>query len=471
MSNEGEKLKKRWLENENVQRVRKLHRSSVIPMLFVSLVSLLNSCEGFTLPSPLKNSKARSENFLLTRKSRLFLTETESATESQTINISGSSQEALCFPSLSHEAALIMAKGDGAVDSSNDDDAENGSDETQEEERRDEEPTTENDEDQIRRRTGAAAAALLRRKQGGVRPVKPLKSTSIGARRVGSATRARSNPRSTSRIMDTVRTVASAAASSNAQAPVTENTNTTAKASEAKQTNPTSTSDSKVGNNVIQSTITSLLEGQNVEKDSGGMSMNALPRPFGILGEEPDPLSHELLKKPMPGTMLLYPTIQTQEYRRPSRETLGVRVATPDDDFQIANLRLSVFSDFSNELRSQFCARSCQVLADRRLRGATCLVATCPSGRNAPSEIIVGSVECSVHEFSATKLGRRRPRHSSLYITEVAVSPSARRCGVGSKLLQVGCRCRCRAFLSCLFIARLNTRILLIRRALTSLQS
>jgi ribosomal protein S18 acetylase RimI-like enzyme len=64
------------------------------------------------------------------------------------------------------------------------------------------------------------------------------------------------------------------------------------------------------------------------------------------------------------------------------------------------------------------------------------LVATCPSGRHQPEEIIVGSVECSVHEFYATKLGQRRPKYSILYITEVAVSPSARRCGVGSKLLE-----------------------------------
>jgi ribosomal protein S18 acetylase RimI-like enzyme len=136
----------------------------------------------------------------------------------------------------------------------------------------------------------------------------------------------------------------------------------------------------------------------------------------------------------MPGTLLIFPSVTNS--RRASPGTLSVRVATPDDDFQIANLRLSVFSDFSSELLQQFCARSCQVLADRRLRGATCLVATCPSIASC-NDVILGSVECSVHEFYATKLGRRRPKHSTLYITEVAVNPSLRRCGIASKLLQV----------------------------------
>lgn len=235
--------------------------------------------------------------------------------------------------------------------------------------------------------------------------------------------------------MDAVRTVASAASSSTASS----DTNTTANASESLKN---ATSGTKVGGNVIQATISSLLDAQQnafqkKKSDGDAMSMNAFPRAFGILGEEPHPLSHELLKKPMPGTMLLYPSIVTKEYKRPSRETLSIRVATPHDDVQIANLRLSVFSDFSSELRSQFCMRSCQVLADRRLRGATCLVATCPSGRTSPPDIVVGSVECSVHEFFATKLGRRRPKYSMLYITEVAVSPSARRCGVASRLLEV----------------------------------
>lgn len=409
-----------------IRSVRNTNFQRLLGLLLLCLFSLVNACEGFAAPCAFGWNSPRIETLSRSRRTRL------SSTRTAEIGVSCPPHESPYLCALSQEA-LTMATGDGAVDSNSNDDVEE-EDESQENGVEDQ-PRKEDDDELLKRRTAAAAAALLGRKRGDARAVKPLKnkSTSVGTRRVGSATRARANQRGTSKLMDTVRTVASAAAAAKASS---DNTNTTAKASEP-QTNSTS---SNVGNNVIQATISSLLEGQNAFKtksdEDNGMSMN-FPRPFGILGEEPDPLSHELLRNPMPGTMLLYPTIETQEYRRPSREMLAVRVATPGDDFQVANLRLSVFSDFSSELRSQFCARSCQVLADRRLRGATCLVATCPSGRKSPSDIVLGSVECSVHEFFATKLGQRRPKYSTLYITEVAVSPSARRCGVGSKLLQV----------------------------------
>ena len=52
------------------------------------------------------------------------------------------------------------------------------------------------------------------------------------------------------------------------------------------------------------------------------------------------------------------------------------------------------------------------------------------------SDIIVGSVECSWHEFCGTRLGRRRLPHAIWYVTEVAVSPSTRRQKIGSQLLE-----------------------------------
>jgi len=414
-------------------------------MLLLCLCYLLNACEGFIVSRASRWNSPRVESWSRSSQTWLASTKTESPPTVEQLGAPCAPHESIYMSTLAREA-LTMANGDGAVDSSDDAlEAENKAEDVDTDDR----PSEEDDEEQLKRRTAAAAAALLKRKRGGVRAVKPLKnkSTSVGDRRVGSATRSRASQRGMDKIMETVRTVAAAAASSS----TSENTNTTAKASEPQKN---STSSTQIGNNVIQATISSLLEGQSAfhkKSEDDGMTMSAYPRQFGILGEEPHPLSHELLKNPMPGTMLLYPTIKTQEYVRPSRETLSVRVATPDDDFQIANLRLSVFSDFSSELRSQFCARSCQVLADRRLRGATCLVATCPLGRKAPPGIVVGSAECSVHEFFATKLGRRRPKYSTLYITEVAVSPSARRCGVASKLLQV--RLALTLFVPAVFIA------------------
>lgn len=116
---------------------------------------------------------------------------------------------------------------------------------------------------------------------------------------------------------------------------------------------------------------------------------------------------------------------------------ISVTMALPCDDAAIANLRLSVFSDFSEDLRKKFCQRSCEVLNRRRQNGATCLVAR---GSAQPhrddNERIIGSVECSTHEFTNTELGRRRPVGTIMYVTEVAVSPKSRRSGVGTVLLK-----------------------------------
>jgi ribosomal protein S18 acetylase RimI-like enzyme len=132
-----------------------------------------------------------------------------------------------------------------------------------------------------------------------------------------------------------------------------------------------------------------------------------------------------------------------------------VRIATPADDMDIAYLRMSVFSDIAPDLRSLFCARSCQAIAARRMRGAICFVATqqqqptLSSTESTPQqhplrqqseqqegEVIVGSAECSYHEFFGTRLGRCRKQNALLYITEVAVNPSVRRRGIGTAILR-----------------------------------
>jgi len=195
----------------------------------------------------------------------------------------------------------------------------------------------------------------------------------------------------------------------------------------------------------------------------------------------------EILAKPRPGTILVHPEQTNRKRNRSSddgysshamtiadtkeriRTQMSVRTATVADDMEIAKLRLSVFSDFSPEVRRQFRQRSCEVLNNRRMMGATCLVASVnyndvdvadvPVGASDMDDIeededadvnelrrsltaaaahtwIIGSVECSTHEFAETELGRRKPGGSVLYITEVAVSPRARRSGAGTSLLK-----------------------------------
>jgi len=174
----------------------------------------------------------------------------------------------------------------------------------------------------------------------------------------------------------------------------------------------------------------------------------------------------------------------------PIQDAVTVRVATRLDDHRIANLRLSVFANYNSlqnsssssppteeqmeQLRNRFRIRSCQVLESRRNLGAICLIASVPKvfknefvaysrnkqrgWRNLTSsmlsnqrmlefwqslkdwereeEWVMGSVECSIHEFYGTSLGKQRVKNGILYITEVAVSPDARMIGVGNKLLQ-----------------------------------
>ena len=121
------------------------------------------------------------------------------------------------------------------------------------------------------------------------------------------------------------------------------------------------------------------------------------------------------------------------------------RLATSMNDFAIANLRLSVFSNFNPESRKIFCERSCQLLASRRRRGATCIIATLENDNNNNNneegsmhrrQDIVGTAEVSFHEFANTQLGRSRPKDSILYVTEVAVDASQRRKGIAKLMME-----------------------------------
>lgn len=192
----------------------------------------------------------------------------------------------------------------------------------------------------------------------------------------------------------------------------------------------------RISKTLMQATIENVIGEQiasNNKRNNGNM-------PIGILGDAvevgPQPM-REISRGPIPGTPLVYPNSKRCDGLK--SDTMAVRVATPSDDFDIAHLRLSVFSDFSPEVRAHFCHRSCQVLNSRRMLGATCLVATIPrkNEMEVGDDFVLGSAECSFHEFHGTRLGISRPEDSALYITEVAVNPVARRIGVGKKLLQV----------------------------------
>jgi len=351
-------------------------------------------------------------------------------------------------------------------------DSNDGTNDDNEYDNDDENESEEIEEEELQKRKRAAMAARLlkkgstlsRSRSGSVSESKvknaAARDTSVGTRREGSASRARSRTAGarggglSGRILKGIRGTAAAAAAAKR------------KAESDRDSGSGSTSASKEGpsvsaakKNVIQSTIDVLIEAQNemrsLEKSTMGLleARNGISESYWSIG-----MQHlELPTKPLPGTILVDHTACTETKSKDTffskeliRDNTIVRVATVKDDSDIAKLRLSVFSDFSPEIRRQFRSRSCEVLGHRRMKGATCLVADYgdadmefgPDEDTAAHSWIIGSVECSTHEFAGTQLGMRRPSGSILYITEVAVSPRARRTGAGTKLLKVRIQCR-----------------------------
>ena len=306
----------------------------------------------------------------------------------------------------------ILASSDG--DSVDDEPLSSSSEDEQRSKQESSEKLDEDEEKAHRLAKASQAASLLsmrnkRIQESNVRN----KATSVGARRVGSATMARSGDQAMKKLTDAIRKAATSNTPRKNNSPTKKDEN----------------DDSKTSARATESMIRSTVEGMMMSSTSVGL--------FGEPAEVKPDESKQL--EPFPGTVLMDPGQQTTLWKAADRVT--VRVANEGDDLDIANLRLSVFSDFSPDMRKAFLSRSCQVLQNRRNKGASCVVATVPrygSILSSRPDIIFGTAECSTHEFHGTSLGRRRVKNSILYVTEVAVSPTARRKGIGSKLMQVG---------------------------------
>ena len=311
----------------------------------------------------------------------------------------------------------------------------------------------------IVRRNKAMASLLLL--SAGSRRSTARDTNSMGARRrVGSsASKGRGGiPNKTSHLFTAVRRAANAAAKSI----IDDSANNATKISQ-----------------IAIDIDTTSIESSFLERNAGMDYTKQMVSPttqMGVLGaaaaadEATMATSHPLLRKPQPGTLLIQPKKVERSNSIMSKESLIVRVATHFYDMDIASLRLSVFSDFSPAMRQQFSSRARQVLSNRRRRGAMCLVATIPAKsrrKDGRTDIVLGSIECSVHEFYGTLLGRRRKENSVLYITEVAVNPLYRRCGIGTKLLEVSQKTPMFCFQKLLlFKARLTLIVILKRESM-----
>jgi len=244
----------------------------------------------------------------------------------------------------------------------------------------------------------------------------------------------------------------------------------------------------KNSSSVIHSTIHSLLQKrqQQQRKEERTTAPSTTSYSMGLFGEK-----IPIKTTAAPPKILIHPNTPWGKSNKPTNtisDLYKVRTSIIEDNENIANLRLSVFSTVITaplsglqqyEQRQYFQKRSCEVLNNRRNLGAICLVVTIPNmfsgllrsisqnsnysntsgkgGGNSSCNIkqyvskrwmdgvtkedldfesVIGSLECSFHEFENTLLGASQPKGKLMYITEVAVSPAARRCGIGTKLLQ-----------------------------------
>jgi hypothetical protein len=302
----------------------------------------------------------------------------------------------------------------------------------------------------------AARAALLGSRTGSTKgrrtTTSKAKDTSVGARRVGSASKARQGPGMQGRIMDALRKSASSNTVDTSEQKPSEDDNTDSSSTKASITSnnftPTSTS-KKLTSSSIHSAVSELMQQQMKRR----MDEYSSYRPYAQQQHQQQQRkkwSQDDYAKffgwqrqpPEAGKILIPPTAEPRgDAKLQFPGCLTLRVATSKEDTEIANLRLSVFSNFAPEVRKQLVSRSVRSVISRRVQGATCIVATVPPSIQArkrnKAPVILGSAECSFHEFDDTCLGRRRLPQSILYVTEVAVNPSARRRGIGAKLLEV----------------------------------
>ena len=213
----------------------------------------------------------------------------------------------------------------------------------------------------------------------------------------------------------------------------------------------------------VQSTISEMLTTQQQAEQPPPPGTTSM----GILGEVVQETFPAI--PPLPGKVLVV------SQPRPELPPISIRSSIPhsSDDTHIANLRLSVFSNFNAEQQRNFRHRSVEVLNIRRRRGSVVLIAERPTAEQyehhhhnemeariasghkfgdtmtktqilsaVPSNIdvatrtMIGSVECSYHEFRGTMLGNSRPKGALMYVTEVAVRPGMRRGGAGAALMR-----------------------------------
>lgn len=450
----GTKRRSRWQSrtclSDNTNQQQHNHsplRNKGFLLMLGLISSLLQVCSAFALV-PFQHH--HHHHIVCNSHSRLYAIETE---PSSRVRRKSGEEDTLLLPTyyddeenklarrLSSSSAPVVSaeypeesQGAPFAQEEGNDDSQEDDNDSEKEIIMDDENDDEDDDVQMaaQRRAALKRAALLGRKSGAgyrstARASAKGKSTSVGERKVGSATKARHGIGASSRIIDTVRkTVLGTSAAAE-------------KKKNSDKEEPSTHSVKGITTRAqIHSTIEDILKIRRPsmrkpptrEEYRFAAAVSLIGRGMGIFGDTKNDERVAKRDKYQVSKAKENPwTIDTNN--------ISVRAATPSDDVDIACLRLSVFSDISPDVQNQFVTRSCQAIANRRMRGAKCVVATVPltASGSRSSNHLLGSAECSFHEFFSTKLGQRRPQHSILYVTEFAVNPAARRRGIGLRLL------------------------------------
>lgn len=447
-----------WKRRRSLSTSRRSLSSTVLfiaVLVYDMMLPIMHTTTGFVLKQPkpfgmvsssddgqktldtTTNTKNNNNSPASTLLNRFVLVENTVELKPEETKFERSGDRAVVSISISNDDDLYSRNN---TDSSGVADADAGADDDEEEENY--------DQDTRQKIAAARTSLLLRRSSRNFQSKIPGRETSLGPRRMV----VQGGARATTKITDAIRKTAGVAAASS-------------KKKETRRENDIPRKSAQVTKSIIQIAIEDILRNRSPSLSSGDGAANtttttatANPPPpttaafssfaphVGVLGSrtekeyvEDDDESSSLLR---PGSVVLGPT--SSWWKDGNDKAITVRIATHADDVDVASLRLSVFSELTPDIQNQFHGRSCQALHSRRLRGAICLVAraAAPSPCNQPNSYeeedgsLLGSAECSFHEFFGTRLGRRRPRNSVLYVTEVAVNPAARRQGIGRKLLR-----------------------------------
>lgn len=174
-------------------------------------------------------------------------------------------------------------------------------------------------------------------------------------------------------------------------------------------------------------------------------SVGRLPMPFAAPAEATvipvSPL------RPPPSSILPPPATGSSAPLTTSSVVFETGVADVKDYGAVADLRLSVFTPYPEPVRQRFRARAREKMLERRMKGASVLTSTASfrlPGEVADRRQIVGTLECSTHEFERAPCLRSSCGNnlddfdgaSRLYITEVAVDSAMRRRGIAMSLIR-----------------------------------